>query len=154
VGSCGPPVACKLSGVVHPMKALRRQLAKLAALLASLTVLWACNAPSIPVPPPDLAIAFAAHETPDVDGGTKTTWIATQSNPIPQAAFAKFYLYDMTRGSGIIQMANGDGTFVSAPMDGDMGDQIAISYETPAGGLSASVCLVLAEGPTAARCPE
>jgi hypothetical protein len=136
------------------MKALRRQLAKLAALLASLTILWACNAPSIPVPPPDLAIAFAAHEGPDGDGGTKTAWIVTQSNPVPQAALARFFLFDLNRGSGIIQMAGPDGTFVSAPMDGDAGDRISISYETPGGDLSASVCLLLAEGATPARCPE
>jgi hypothetical protein len=136
------------------MKALRRRLAKLTALLGSLAVLWACNAPSIPVPPPDLAVAFAAEELPDGDGGTKTGWIVTQSKPIPAIALARFYLYDLDRGTGIIQMANADGTFVSSPMDGAAGDRISISYETSGGDLSTSICLLLAEGPTPARCPE
>jgi hypothetical protein len=136
------------------MKALRRRLAKLAALLASLAVLWACNAPSIPVPPPNLAVAFAAREVPDGDGGTKMAWIVTQSSPIASIALARFYLFDLDRGMGIIQMANADGTFVSAPMDGDAGDRISISYETSEGDLSASICLLLAEGAMPARCPE
>ena len=139
---------------MHPMKALRRRIAKLATLLASLAVLWACNAPSIPVPPPNLAVAFTAHEVPDGDAGTKTAWVVTQSNPIPAIALARFYLFDLDRGMGIIQLANADGTFVSAPMDGDAGDRISISYETSDGDLSASICLLLAEGPTPARCPE
>jgi hypothetical protein len=136
------------------MKALRRQIAKLAALLAGLTILWACNAPSIPVPPPDLVIAFAAHETIDGDGGTKTVWVVTQSNPIARAALARFYLFDLDRASGIIQVANEDGTFVSAPMDGTAGDRISIYYETSGGDLSPSTCLLLAEGTPPARCPE
>jgi len=136
------------------MSTLRFRIARLAAALAAVAVVWACNAPSIPVPPPDLAVAFAAHEVPDGDAGTKTVWTVTQSKPIPAIALARFYLYDLDRGAGIIQMAGADGTFVSAPMDGTAGDRISISYETPDGDLSSSICLLLADGVTPARCPE
>ena len=34
------------------MNAMRRRLAKLATLLGAVALLWACNAPFIPVPPP------------------------------------------------------------------------------------------------------
>jgi hypothetical protein len=136
------------------MKALRRQLVKLGALLAGLCLLWACNAPSIPVPPPALTVAFASQELVAPDGGTTTVWTATQSNPIPLAGSARFYLFDLDKGSGIIQIANPDGTFVTAPMEGDAGDRISIYYETSEGDLSESVCLLLLEGPTSMRCPE
>jgi hypothetical protein len=136
------------------MKALRRRIAKLGALLSGLCLLWACNAPSIPVPPPALAVAFASQQAVAPDGGTSTVWTATQSNPIPLAASARFYLYDLNRGTGIIQIANPDGTFVTAPMEGDAGDRISIYYETSDGDLSDSVCLLLADGPAAMRCPE
>jgi hypothetical protein len=136
------------------MKALRRRLAKLGALLSGLCLLWACNAPSIPVPPPALAVAFASQQAVAPDGGTNTVWTATQSNPIPRAASARFYLYDLNRGAGIIQIANPDGTFVTGPMEGDAGDRISIYYETSDGDLSDSVCLLLADGPAAMRCPE
>ena len=137
------------------MKPWRRRLAKLGALLAGVTLLWACNAPSIPVPPPGVTeVAFAAQQIIDDDGGSRMVWIATQSRPLAAAASARFYLFDITRGSGIIQMANVDGTFVSGPLEGDAGDRISISYETPEGDLSSSVCMLLVEGATAPRCPE
>ncbi len=135
------------------MKPLRRRLAKLGALFAGMTLLWACNAPSIPVPPPNVAVAFATQQIIDGDGGSRQAWIATQSMPIPAAGLARFYLFDLTRGAGIIQIANPDGTFVSGPLEGDTGDRISIYYETPEGDLSDSVCLLLTEG-AAPRCPE
>ena len=66
---------------------------------------------------------------------------------IPSAGSARFYLLDLNRGSGIIQIANPDGTFVTGPMEGDAGDRISIYYETSEGDLSESVCLLLADSP-------
>src|SRR4051812_11389697 len=112
------------------MKLWRRRLGKLGTLLAGMTLLWACNAPSIPVPPPGVTeVAFAVQQTVEDDGGSRMVWTATQSKPLAAAASARFYLFDITRGTGIIQMANPDGTFVSGPMDGEAGDRISISYE-------------------------
>jgi hypothetical protein len=136
------------------MKALRRRLAKLGTLLAGLCLLWACNAPSIPVPPPAVTVAFASQQVAVPGGETKTLWTATQSMPLEIAAGARFTLFNQNRGAGVVQTANPDGTFVTGPMEGDTGDRITISYETAEGDPSEEVCLLLIEGPTPMRCPN
>ena len=54
------------------MNALRRRILRLATLLGALTVVFACNAPFIPVPPP--GATFTSELTDDGMGGQKTIW--------------------------------------------------------------------------------
>jgi len=138
------------------MNALRRRLLKLATLLGAFTILWACNAPFIPVPPP--GATFSSQLVDDGMGGQKTVWMAhgvASSN----AAFATYYVYDERLKTGIIATAGADGTFTGMAMDGMMNDRIDLSYRTPAGDYSDSLCLLLTTdvvpgGVSAPRCPS
>ena len=68
------------------LKLLRRPLVRLATLLGAFTVLWACNAPFIPVPPP--GASFTSALVDDGAGGQKTVWI-THGLPSTNAALAR-----------------------------------------------------------------
>jgi hypothetical protein len=130
------------------MKSLRARLAKIGTLLAGATLIWACNAPPIVVPPP--AVAFA-----DASSGQQTAWTASQLQPFSLAAAARFYIFDETKGAGVIQTADANGTFTTTPvLTGSLGDRVSLYYATPAGDYSDSICLLLAEGPgLAPPCP-
>ena len=137
------------------MNALRRRFLKLSALLGALSLLWACNAPFIPVPPP--GATFTSELVDDGAGGQKTVWI-THGLPSANAAFATFYVYNTRLQSGIIATAGAEGSFTGIPMDGLLNDRIQISYQTPAGDYSDSTCLLLTTdvspgGSSAPRCP-
>ena len=122
------------------MNAMRRRLSKLATLLGAVALLWACNAPFIPVPPP--GAAFTSQLVDDGMGGQKTVWI-THGLPSSNAAFAYYYIFNQTRGYGIIAVAGADGTFTGIPMEGMMNDEVRVAYETPSGDQSDSICLLL-----------
>jgi hypothetical protein len=128
------------------MNALRRRFLKLTTLLGAVALLWACNAPFIPVPPPGASFTSALAD--DGQGGQKTIWI-THGLPSNNAAGAYFYIFNETHvppsgtPGGIIAVAGADGTYTGMPMDGAMGDHIRIAYETPAGAQSDSICLLL-----------
>lgn len=125
------------------MRFLRAPLARIAALLAGVTVLWACNAPFIPVPPPPAS--FTSQLVDDGAGGQKTVWITRGQIPSVQAASATFHILNETLGEGVITTAGPDGTYEAAPMDGTEGDRVSLYYETPAGDYSDSICLLLVE---------
>jgi len=138
------------------MNALRRRLLKLATLLGAFTILWACNAPFIPVPPP--GATFSSQIVDDGMGGQKTVWV-THGLASPNAAFATYYVYNERLQSGIIATAGADGTFTGIPMDGTTNDRIDLSYRTPSGDYSDSLCLLLTTdvgpgGVSAPRCPS
>jgi hypothetical protein len=124
------------------MNALRRRFLKFATLLGAVAVLWACNAPFIPVPPP--GASFTSELRDDGTGAQKTVWIA-HGLPSNNAAFATFIVINenLIPRAGIVAMAGADGTYTGMPMEGSMGDHIRINYETPAGAQSDSICLLL-----------
>jgi hypothetical protein len=126
------------------MNAMRRRLTRLATLLGAVTLLWACNAPFIPVPPP--GASFTSQLVDDGAGGQKTVWI-THGLPSSNAAFAYYYVINesLVPRAGIIAEAGADGTFTGMPLEGTMGDHIRMAYETPDGNQSDSICLLLTE---------
>jgi hypothetical protein len=137
-----------------PVKtSLRRRLTKIGALLGGATLLWACNAPPIVVPPP--SVSFTSQLVTDAQGTSHTLWTAAQPTPFSPAAGARFYLFDQTNGRGVIQTAGPDGTFASSPtMEGTMDDHVLLYYATPGGDYSDSICLLLREAtPVAPFCP-
>lgn len=94
--------------------------------------LAACESPSVPLPPPDLtAFSFAI---------SSTTEVQCTGKPNPRHADALMYFYNGTRGSGNITLAAHDGSFVTDPFPGQMGDQLDMYYETKTGGRSDDVC--------------
>jgi hypothetical protein len=126
------------------MNAMRRRLTRLATLLGAVTLLWACNAPFIPVPPP--GASFTSQLVDDGMGGQKTVWI-THGLPSSNAAFASYFIINqsLVPPAGIIATAGADGTFTGMPLEGTMGDRIRMAYETPDGNQSDSICLLLTE---------
>ena len=124
------------------MNAMRRRILKLATLLGALTVVFACNAPFIPVPPP--GASFTSQLVDDGAGGQKTVWV-TRGLPSENAAFATYFVKNQRTGGGIIATAEADGTFTGMPMDGVENDNVLVSYRTPEGDYSDSICLLLTE---------
>jgi hypothetical protein len=134
------------------MNRLARRIFRLATTLGIVALIWSCNAPFIPVPPPGM-ITFTPDTAPDGNGGTKTVWI-TQGGPNAQAGAALFYVFDDERQAGVITHAAADGSFVSTPMDGTRGDHVHIYFRTPKGEYSPETCRLLIEGPAdAPACP-
>jgi hypothetical protein len=126
------------------MRSWRAYLA--AALLGGVTV--ACNTPSVPIPPPVLnELRFRAGGTPGL--------VVMQGNPNPNHANARFYIYNHSRGDGVITTAGGDGAFTTSPFAGTDGDTARIYFDTLAGERSQEVCvqLQLDAGLISQRCP-
>jgi hypothetical protein len=126
---------------------LRRRLLKLATLLGAFTVLWACNAPFIPVPPP--GAFFKSQLVDDGAGSQKTVWI-THGLPSANAANASFTIVNLTTQDGVITMADPDGSYTAPALDGVEGAHIRIAYTTPSGDQSDSICLLLTTDVSAA----
>lgn len=116
--------------------------------LAAAVCLLACNAPFIPVPPPDNT--FKADVISD---GTvsKTVWIA-QGKPDSRAGLATFYFTNTNLHTGVFVEAQADGSYTAPAMDGTQGDRIFLYYVTPSGATSETVCRQLVEGDPAPIC--
>ena len=127
------------------------RFARLAAALGVVSLVWACNAPFIPVPPPGQT-SFSSALVSDGAGGQKTVW-TTRGGVNGNAALARFFIFDDARGTGVIATAMADGSYEAPPMDGAENDHVQIFYETPQGDFSAEICVLLAEGPKALKCP-
>ncbi|HEY5449066.1 MAG TPA: hypothetical protein VIQ54_09960 [Polyangia bacterium] len=122
------------------MNALRRRILKLGGLLGLFTVLWACNAPFIPVPPP--GATFTSALVDDGAGGQKTVWVA-HGLPSTNAAFAYFSIFNERTQNGVITVAGADGSYTAPAFDGMLNDHVRVGYETPSGDQSDSICLLL-----------
>jgi hypothetical protein len=136
------------------MKSPRARWIRIGTLLLAVTGLGACIAPILTVPPPGAeGIAFSSTVITDADGGQRTVWTA-QGGPLPEAALAKYYIFDQTVSGGVIAMARADGSFTAPEMDGTVDDHIVVYYVTPAGNYSESVCVLLSAGSSPPLCPE
>jgi hypothetical protein len=130
------------------------RLAKLATLLGGVTLLWACNAPPIVVPPPVTPeVLFTSQLLTDASGQQKTVWTGSQPIQKNDYADARFFIFDLNLGAGVIQTAGIDGTFATTPAwAGTQEDRISIYFTNPDGISSESICRLLREGPSAAPC--
>jgi hypothetical protein len=133
---------------------MRVRLAKLAALLGGVSLLWACNAPPIVVPPPYTPdVVFTSQLLTDASGQQTTVWTGAQPAQDTSAARATFFIYDLELDAGVIQLADENGMFATTPAwAGTAGDKMSIYYLTPTGTYSDSLCLLLAEG-SSTTCP-
>lgn len=123
-----------------PSRSLKNSCARLAVALACVGAVWACNAPFIPVPPPEAS--FTAELLTDGTGAQKTVWI-TNGHPGAQAASAEFFIFDNNAGDGVIVRANPDGSYQAPPFNGNLNDHVYIYYETDDGSYSEADCRVL-----------
>jgi hypothetical protein len=125
---------------------------RIGTLLAACTLLWACVAPILTVPPPGAQISFTAAVITDGGGVQRTVW-TTQGGPVAQAAFADYFVLDEALGSGVIATARADGSFMAPAMDGTVNDHVLVYYRTPAGDYSESLCVLLTAGSSPPVCP-
>jgi hypothetical protein len=139
-----------LSGTPMP-RWLQLSSRRVRLLLPVLVGLWACNAPFIPVPPPDNV--FVQESLTDGSGSSRVVWI-TQGKPDSRAAGAKFFIYNQALNSGVIIQAGADGSYVAPPLEGTMGDHVFVSYMSPNGDDSEVACRLLVEGDPAPECPR
>ena len=110
----------------------------LAAAVAgiSFVLAFACNSPFIPIPPPDATFT---------QGSTSGEW-SVSTPPDSHAAGARFFIFNATLGSGIIQQASPDGSMAAFPLMGKVGDRIELHWEKSVVDSSSVICRPLAEG--------
>ncbi|HVR62077.1 MAG TPA: hypothetical protein VMU50_09270 [Polyangia bacterium] len=130
-------------------RALTR-LTRLAAGLATLALIWGCNAPFIPVPPP-AQVGFASAPVSDGMGGQKTVWTASGNAGSP-AALAQVFVINQATSNGVVTRADPTGAYKSPAFDGTQGDHIDIYFEDNEGARSATACLILQDGAQAPQC--
>jgi len=131
---------------------LRRRLARLAAAVGLFALVWACNAPFIPVPPPN-QITFTSEKLTDGAGVEHTVWI-TQGGANDQAVSALYYVYDTNQKAGVIAEAMADGSFRAPPFEGAAEDRVTVYFQKPSGEASDVACKLLRDGPDPApACP-
>jgi hypothetical protein len=110
----------------------RLRIAVAAAALA--LVATACYTPSVPLPPPLVQnMAFAS--------GTVADTVILTSPAEPQIGPARFSIFNVSRGTGVIFVANSDGSFTSPEFSGVEGDYVQIAYEK--NNDSAELCTTL-----------
>jgi len=115
-----------------------RLLRWLAGVVAGVSylVVFACNSPYIPIPPPNPTFT---------EGATQGDW-AVSTPPDSGAIGARFYIYNATVGSGLIQAAAPDGSMNAYPLQGQVGDQILIHWERSQADGSSTICRPLGSG--------
>lgn len=80
-----------------------------------------CNTPSVPLPPPDLpALSFQSPAMGTVE---------LVGKPSARHVDALFYVFNRSRGNGVIQQTGADGSFTTEPFAGSNGDQVQLHYE-------------------------
>jgi hypothetical protein len=122
-------------------KNIRRWLLAVVACTGYL-VTFACNSVYIPIPPPDPTFS---------QNGTSGDW-EVQTAPDSRAVGARFYIYNATLGSGVIQKANDDGSMHAFPLRGQAGDHIQIHWERTITDTSATICRPLGDGLVQVEC--
>jgi hypothetical protein len=121
----------------------RFRIAVAAAALA--LAVTACYTPSVPLPPPLVQnMAFAS--------GTVADTVILTSPAEPQIGPARFSIFNVSRGTGVIFVANSDGSFTSPPFPGVEGDYIEISYDKNNDSAELCTTLHLAGSLTGATC--
>jgi len=107
----------------------------LVAASVSLIVVFACNSPYIPIPPPDPSY------TQDSSSGE---WSVSMP-PSNRAIGAVYYFYNAKLGAGVIQKASPDGSAYAYPFHGEAGDPVYIHWERGVDS-SSTICRPLGEG--------
>ncbi len=103
---------------------------------ASYLLVFACNSPFIPIPPPNPTFT---------EGATSGEW-SVSTPPDSRASGARFYIYNATAGSGLIQRAAADGSMYAYPLQGQVGDHVEIHWERSVADGSSTICRPLGAG--------
>jgi hypothetical protein len=103
-----------------------------------LMAIFACNTPSVPLPPPELpALRFPMLPT------TPPGFVVLQGMPSQRHIRARFYTVNRSNGDGVITTAGDDGAFTTEPFAGAEGDYIQLYYDSELGERSEQLCVEL-----------
>jgi hypothetical protein len=105
-------------------------------LLGLLALLGGCNTPSIPLPPPVLT-ALGFQQAP------MAGLVVVQGQPEVSHADARFFVFNHSRGDGVITTARADGSFTTSPFAGSEGDTVELFYQRPDFTQSEAACITL-----------
>jgi hypothetical protein len=122
-------------------RSIRRVLLAFAGLAAYLCV-HACNSVYIPIPPPD----------PTFTQGSNAGEWEVRTPPDSRAVGARYFIYNATLGSGIIQKAESDGSMSAFPLQGQVGDHIQIYWQRNLTDSSSTICRPLGSGQVNVGC--
>ena len=110
---------------------------------AAYLLVFACNSPFIPIPPPNPTFTESA---------TPGEW-QVHMPADPRAAGARYYIYNQSTGSGLIQRASAtDGSMDAYPLQGQAGDPIEIHWERSVTDGSSTICRPLGTGSVQQGC--
>ncbi|HZS37535.1 MAG TPA: hypothetical protein VFF06_11950 [Polyangia bacterium] len=111
---------------------------RLGLAVTALAAVAACNTPSVPLPPPDLpSLGF-------ISAGVNL--VSAQGKPSTEHSGVRFYVYNISRGDGVITTAAADGSFTTSPFAGSDGDTVQLYYDTTSADRSQDVCVALHVG--------
>jgi hypothetical protein len=107
-------------------------------VVVACAAVWACNGPSVPIPPPQ-----PEQMSFEVDLTAGTARFSYQ--PTADYAGAVVYVFNRDAGRGVITTADGDGAVApTAPFPAQEGDEIVVSFELES--QIASTCVHLRDG--------
>jgi hypothetical protein len=124
--------------------------AGLIGAIGCLLVFASCNTPFIPLPPPGDP-TFTPVAMNDGMGGPRTLW-ETRGAPASSMSEARVFVFNLDGGSGVIVRAAVDGSYVTNPIEGKLGDRIQVRYESKDGHPSPDICRVLQQGRAQTPC--
>jgi len=102
-----------------------------------LVVASGCVTPSVPVPPPEPELmSFIVDDTAHT--------VEFSYDPAPSYSLATVYVFNRSRGEGVITTAGVDGSVATNPFPGSTGEEIVVSFELD--GDLASTCVRVANG--------
>ncbi len=129
-------------------KPMIRRLLCLAALTWHVA---SCNSNFIPVPPPGDP-TFAPVQVADATGAPRQMWQVSGSDS-PAMKNARVFVFNNSLGVGVIGRANELGSYSTGLLDGNLGDQVELHYETADGERSPTTCRLLVQGVGRTPCP-
>jgi hypothetical protein len=109
-----------------------------ALVATALAGLWACAAPSVPIPPPQ-----PERMSFEIDLAAGTARFSYE--PVADYAGAVVYVFNRDAGRGVITTADGDGSVApTEPFPAAENDEIVVSFELES--QIASTCVHLRDG--------
>ncbi|MCD6496717.1 MAG: hypothetical protein J7M25_00220 [Deltaproteobacteria bacterium] len=93
----------------------------LVGVLATLLTIWACKAPSFPLPPPD-------PNQLQVQPYSSDGFMVITGSPAVVEPNSEVHMFNESKGFGYYFYAGADGAFTSPPMSADEGDRIQFFY--------------------------
>jgi hypothetical protein len=129
----------------------KQQIRRFLALGALAWLVASCNSNFIPVPPPGDP-TFEPVQVVDATGAPRQVWQVSGALS-SEMKNARVFVFNNSLGVGVIGRANEDGGYSTGLLDGNLGDQVELHYETADGERSPTTCRLLVQGVGKTPCP-